>query len=175
MLRAEEDPAVEAWCAAVQAKHERERADRMAAASAHGYWLEDNDPAPGPELKAKPRGFVTKDSGERVDFPSGMRRDVATGKPRYDLIPRFMLRRIAELYARGAEKYGDNNWQLANSEEEMLRFQASAFRHFMQWLDGERDEDHGAAVFFNIAAAEHTQEKVEAGKAIERVYREYSF
>jgi hypothetical protein len=108
--------------------------------------------------------FVTKDSGERVNFPSGMRRDTDTGKPRYDLIPRFMLRRVAELYARGAVKYGDDNWQLANSETELTRFQASAFRHFIQWLDGERDEDHGAAVFFNIAAAEHVRAKLEEQK-----------
>lgn len=105
--------------------------------------------------------FVTKDSGERVDFPSGMRRDTDKGKPRYDLIPLFMLKRLGELYARGAEKYGDDNWTLANSEEEMKRFQASAFRHFIQWLEGDRAEDHGAAVFFNIAAAEMVRDKLE--------------
>lgn len=52
MLRAEEDPAVEAWCAAVQAKHEREKADRMAAASAHGYWLGDDEPVGLPQSDA---------------------------------------------------------------------------------------------------------------------------
>lgn len=104
--------------------------------------------------------YVTKDSGERVDFPSGMRRDTDKGKPRYDLIPRFMLKRLAELYARGAEKYGEDNYTLADSEGELKRFKASAFRHFMQWLDGEADEDHGAAVFFNIAAAEMVQQKL---------------
>ncbi|HET6916699.1 MAG TPA: dATP/dGTP diphosphohydrolase domain-containing protein [Acidimicrobiales bacterium] len=108
--------------------------------------------------------FETKDSGERVDYPSGMRRDVDTGKPRYDLIPRFMLKRLAELYARGAAKYGEDNYTLADSEEELKRFKASAFRHFIQWLDGERDEDHGAAVFFNIAAAEMTEQKVRANE-----------
>lgn len=104
--------------------------------------------------------FETLDSGERVDFPSGMRRDTDKGKPRFDLIPRPMLRRLAELYARGAAKYGDANWTLANSEEELQRFQASAFRHFMQWLDGETDEDHGSAVVFNIFAAETTRAKL---------------
>lgn len=105
--------------------------------------------------------FVTHDSGERIDYPSGMRRDTTKGKLRFDLIPLFMLKRVAGLYTRGAEKYGDNNWQLADSEEELTRFKASAFRHFVAWLDGERDEDHGAAVFFNIAAAEHVREKME--------------
>ena len=106
--------------------------------------------------------FVTHDSGERIDYPSGMRRDTTKGKLRFDLIPLFMLKRVAGLYTRGAEKYGDNNWQLANSEEELTRFKASAFRHFVQWLDGVRDEDHGAAVFFNIAAAEMVSDKLTA-------------
>lgn len=113
-----------------------------------------------PAVREWSEAFATKDSGERVDYPSGMRRDIDTGKPRFDLIPTFMLRRLADLYARGAVKYGDNNWQLADSEEELQRFKASAFRHFIQWLDGERDEDHGAAVFFNITAAEHVQKKL---------------
>lgn len=104
--------------------------------------------------------YVTKDSGKRVDYPSGMRRDIQDGKPRYDLIPLFMLDRIADLYMRGADKYGDNNWQLANSEEEWRRFRGSAFRHFIQWMKGEDDEDHAAAVFFNIACCEYVKSKL---------------
>lgn len=105
--------------------------------------------------------FVTKDSGERVDYASGMRRDVDTGKPRFDLcIPEGLpyreqlLTRFAALMGRGAEKYGSRNWELADSEEELARFKASAMRHFMQWYTGERDEDHAAAVLFNLTAAE---------------------
>lgn len=107
-------------------------------------------------------GFVTLDSGERVDFPSGMRRDTDRGKPRYDLIPRPMLKRLAELYARGAEKYGDSNWMLADSPEEVARFKASGLRHMMQWLEGERDEDHMAATVFNLFAAETIAGKLDA-------------
>ena len=104
--------------------------------------------------------FTTKDSGKRVDYTSGMRRDVQEGKPRYDLIDRPYLKRLAELYARGADKYGDNNWQLANSEEELKRFESSAFRHLMQYLEGDRSEDHACAVTFNLAAAEHVRSKL---------------
>lgn len=105
--------------------------------------------------------FVTLDSGERVDYPSGMRRDTDAGKPRYDLIPRPMLTRLAGLYARGAVKYGDENWTLANSDAEVDRFKASAFRHFMQWLEGHDDEDHASAVVFNVFAAETIQAKLD--------------
>lgn len=96
--------------------------------------------------------FETKDSGQRVDFESGMRRDTDNGKPRYDLIPLKPLKRLAELYARGAVKYGEKNWTLANSQEELNRFKASAWRHFVQWQMGETDEDHAIAVVWNVFA-----------------------
>jgi hypothetical protein len=112
--------------------------------------------------------YVTKDSGQRQDYESGMRRDIETGKARFDLIfpegipyEQQMLTRFAELLARGAEKYGENNWQLAGSYEEYARFKRSALRHMMQWQCGEEDEDHAAAVYFNIMAAENVKRKSE--------------
>lgn len=98
--------------------------------------------------------YKTKDSGKRVKFDSGFNRDVNEGKPRYDLIPHELLTRLAELYARGAEKYGDCNWQLAETEPEIKRFKESAWRHFVQWQKGEEDEDHGIATVWNIMAYE---------------------
>lgn len=101
-----------------------------------------------------PEKYKTKDSGKRVKWKSGFNRDTNDGKPRYDLIPKEMLKRLAELYARGAEKYGDCNWQKAVTPEEMNRFKESAWRHFMQWQSGEEDEDHASAIVFNIFAYE---------------------
>lgn len=107
---------------------------------------------------------VTKDSGERHTFDSGMARDTDKGKPRFDLLTpphvRYedqFLTRCAELMARGAEKYGEHNWTKADSEAEMIRFKASAYRHFMQWFCEETDEDHASAVFFNLLAYESTK------------------
>ncbi len=108
--------------------------------------------------------YKTKDSGKRVGFKSGMVRDIADDKPRYDLIPIWALKRLAELYGRGAKKYGDNNWQLANSGEELQRFKGSAWRHFTQYMQGDQDEDHMAAIMFNIIAHEQTKNKIEEGK-----------
>jgi len=105
--------------------------------------------------------FTTKDSGERQEFASGMKRDSKRSKVRYDLVDTNMFKRWAELMGRGAEKYGDNNWKKANSEEELNRFRESAFRHFMQWFNGENfEEDHAAATYFNIAGAEYVKEKL---------------
>lgn len=108
--------------------------------------------------------FTTKDSGKRQSFNTGMVRDVQDDKPRYDLIYLPMLKRWAELMGRGAEKYGERNWEKAETLEELNRFKASAFRHFIQWIDGEEDEDHGAAVLFNIAGAEMVKNKLNEKK-----------
>lgn len=109
--------------------------------------------------------FITKDSGARQEYKSGMRRDTQEGKPRYDLVipldqEDHMFKRWAMLLERGMAKYGYRNWELASSVEEMIRFQASAFRHFVQWQNGETDEDHAAAVFFNIQAYEYVKDKL---------------
>lgn len=105
--------------------------------------------------------WETKDSGKREQYDSGMVRDTQDGKGRFDLIrpagipyKAQMLTRFAELMARGAEKYGDRNWEKAKGVEEYNRFISSAARHFEQWINGESDEDHAAAVWFNMQAAE---------------------
>lgn len=92
-----------------------------------------------------------------------MRRDTDEGKPRYDLIDEPMLTRWAELMMRGAIKYGEDNWKKADSQEELKRFQASGFRHFIAWIRGDEDEDHAAAVFYNIAACEYVKRKLRGG------------
>lgn len=110
--------------------------------------------------------FETKDSGERAEFDSGMVRDTEAGKARWDLIVPLgvayhdqLLTRFAELMARGAEKYTARNWELASGQAELDRYKSSAFRHFMQWMTGETDEDHAAAVLFNLTAAETVKAK----------------
>jgi hypothetical protein len=118
--------------------------------------------------------FVTKDSGERQTFDTGMQRDSAANKLRPDLVDGPMFLRWAELMGRGAIKYGDNNWKLARTEEELARFRESAFRHFVQWFYGlNTEEDHAAAVFFNIAGAEYVKARMkeEEEEADEEVWR----
>jgi hypothetical protein len=111
--------------------------------------------------------FETKDSGKRAEFDSGMVRDTSEGKARFDLclakgVPykEQMLTRFAELMQRGSIKYSARNWEQAESQEELDRFKESALRHMMQWFCGEVDEDHAAAVLFNITAYEATITKL---------------
>ena len=102
--------------------------------------------------------FTTKDSGQREQYASGMQRDVTEGKTKWHLIASGpMLQRWAELMTRGAEKYDDDNWMKANSFDEYVRFRQSAYRHFMQWYMGHDDEDHAAAVIFNMNGAEYVK------------------
>lgn len=114
--------------------------------------------------------YETTDTGHRVEFQSGMRRDASLNKPRYDLCVPLdcehpMLLRWAELMARGAKKYGERNHEQANSQEELDRFRESAFRHFMAWFMGLEDgEDHAAAVYFNVQGAEYTKDRIKGDK-----------
>ena len=123
--------------------------------------------------------FETKDSGERAEYASGMVRDTQSGKPRFDLLlPKGVpysdqfLSRVAELLARGAEKYDDRNWEKASGDAELERFKASAYRHFMQWVTGEVDEDHAAAVVFNLLAHETTLWKLNNDNKLQKGYEE---
>jgi len=104
--------------------------------------------------------FDIKDSGRRQAFSSGMVRDVADGKIDYTLVfDGPMFERWAEHLDKGAKKYDKRNWMLAAGDEERERFRESALRHFLQWFRGETDEDHAAAVFFNINGAEYVKDK----------------
>jgi len=105
--------------------------------------------------------FYTKDSGKRQKFETGMVRDTNDDKPRYDLIWLQGLKRVAELMARGAKKYGARNWEKASTQEELERFQESLLRHTFQYLEGDRSEDHMAAIVFNAFGAEMVRGKLQ--------------
>lgn len=105
--------------------------------------------------------FVIKDSGERQQFTSGMVRDVTEGKTDYSLVMDGpMFKRWAIHLTKGAIKYAKRNWMKASGQEELDRFRESALRHFLQWYWGETDEDHAAAVIFNVNGAEYVKEKL---------------
>lgn len=117
--------------------------------------------------------FATKDSGQRASFSTGMVRDTTDGKLDYTrVLDGPMFERWAALLDRGAVKYPDvapgvPNWTLAETEEEFQRFKKSALRHFVQLLRGDRDEDHAAAVFFNVNGMEYTRGRIQEKKARE--------
>lgn len=104
--------------------------------------------------------FNLKDSGERLQFDSGMVRDVTTNKLDYSLVfDGPMVERWAAHLTKGAVKYTKRNWMQASSYAERDRFRESAVRHFVQWLHGDTDEDHAAAIFFNVNGYEFVKER----------------
>lgn len=104
--------------------------------------------------------FTVKDSGNRMEFSSGMVRETEDGKIDFSLVyDGPMLQRWAAHLTKGAVKYAPRNWMKARGVAESMRFKASAARHFFQWMIGERDEDHAAAVFFNINGYEYVRSK----------------
>ncbi len=65
------------------------------------------------------------------------------GKPRYDLIPPEALDGLARLYAMGAEKYEDRNWEKGMK---WSRIFSAMMRHAWAWFRGEtydkQDKQH---------------------------------
>lgn len=92
------------------------------------------------------------DSGNRTEFSTGAVRDMHEGKGRFDLIPPEMMFRLAKLYEAGSKKYGDRNWEKGIPVSSCLD---SAERHLYCYKAGMTDEDHLAAVIFNVAAIMH--------------------
>jgi hypothetical protein len=105
---------------------------------------------------------------EYQQHASGMRREAHGNRPRPDLLVFQCLNyqeqplvRLAAHMTKGAIKYAPRNFEQAYTDEEAERAQASASRHFVQWLAGETDEDHASAVVFNIWEYEMIRRKME--------------
>jgi hypothetical protein len=101
-----------------------------------------------------------KDSGTRRGFESGAVRDAATGKGRYDLVSPIPLRRLAQLYENGAVKYNARNWEKGMN---LAVFYNSMMNHAQKVLEGWTDEDHEAAVLWNMFGYIHTKEMIKRG------------
>ena len=104
--------------------------------------------------------FVTKDSGQRREFPSGSVRDRAKGKGRFDLIPPEPMFRLAGLYERGAEKYDARNWEKG---QPLSSYLDSCERHLYMLKAGHADEDHAAAAVWNLFGYVTTLDRIERG------------
>lgn len=87
-------------------------------------------------------------------FDTGAQRDTGEGKLRMSLIPQKQLQRVMKRYLDGAEKYGENNWMKGMP---MSVFYDCAHRHLAAWWAGETDEDHAAAVVWNMLCAMWTE------------------
>lgn len=96
------------------------------------------------------------DGGERINYGEGTAmREPSDGKGRFDLISPYALTRLAKWYELGAMKYAPRNWEKGIPYS---RCADSAMRHLVKFLMGMDDEDHLAAVAWNVFAIMHYQE-----------------
>ena len=72
-----------------------------------------------------------------------------------------MQKKLAMLYTKGAAIHGVNNWRKGTSKEALASFKASFYRHFMDYMSKETDEDHYSACLFNLLGAIHCLTKLE--------------
>lgn len=71
------------------------------------------------------------------------------GKPRYELIPPEALEELAALYALGANKYGDRNWEKGMSWGRVF---SALMRHAWRWWRGETyDQEDGQHHLISVA------------------------
>ena len=92
---------------------------------------------------------------DRREYDTGAVRSADCEQTRYDLISPIGLRRLAETYAEGANKFGPFNWENGMPVTDLLNH---AIAHVYKFLGGNRDEDHLAHAAWNLLGAIHSLE-----------------
>lgn len=103
------------------------------------------------------------DSGAREYADNGFMREPDGLKPDLswiftteglELVPQELIVRIARHYHEGGKKYSPNNWKKGTDERSLARNLRSLTRHIFQWFRKEQDEDHMAAIIWNLITYE---------------------
>lgn len=111
-------------------------------------------------LKCDDKDYVLETSGEKMEFSTGAKREVKTGKGRFDLLPPFALHALAIHYEKGGIEHEDRNWEQGLP---IHSFVDSAIRHIIRYMKGEHKEPHLVAALWNIIGAVETEERIALG------------
>ena len=92
-----------------------------------------------------------------------IKNDRKDGKLMWELLPLPTLEKVVEVYTRGAEKYGPNNWQ--HLPDGYSRYKAAMLRHLVEYekgneFDPETGCHHLAQVAWNAIAMLQIQTEV---------------
>lgn len=68
--------------------------------------------------------------------------------PSFELLEKCMLERVAKVMTAGAKKYGEYNWRKFNPEQ-VKDIPRHAFMHMVQYMEGDKTEDHLANCICN--------------------------
>jgi len=93
-------------------------------------------------------------------FRSGALRADDTGRPRPDLISPYFQMRLGGHLVTGAKGFPPRNWERGMPISEYAK---SACRHLAQWRMGLTNEDHLAALAFNVMCAIDHEERIKLG------------
>lgn len=104
---------------------------------------------------------MIKFSDKTEKYKTKSLRGNSQGKGRFDLLPPTAISRVAKHFESGGKKYGDRNWEKGVP---LNRYIDSTLRHLFQILDNQTDEDHEAAVVWNMLCFMETKEKIKKGK-----------
>lgn len=110
---------------------------------------------------------VADHGGGLFKASTGAVREMPTGKGRFDLIPPYPIKRLAQHYENGALKYADRNWEKGLP---LGRYLDSALRHINDFKMGDRNEDHLAAALWNLCGYIHTEREIEEGRLPRELY-----
>lgn len=96
---------------------------------------------------------ILPDSGERTNFGKNAAiRESSDGKGRPSLISPELIFRISKHLELGALKYEPRNWEKGMPYSRVMD---SIIRHTFQYLDGDNEEDHLAAIVCNVMFLMH--------------------
>lgn len=117
--------------------------------------------------------FVLKHGDEMSHHSDGVVRDTTKGKVKFPLVfPKGVAKkdqlfwRVAMLYTTGGERYGDRNWENSEGEDTLAHHEEALWRHFMSfYFEEDTEEDHAAAIVWNINAVELTRRKIREAAA----------
>lgn len=100
----------------------------------------------------------------KTEFETGATRDDTEGKGRPSLISPVLIHRTGEHLRKGEEHYpnvdGEANWSKGMP---FRRTADSLIRHIFQWLAGDEEEDHLAAISCNTMFLMHFEEAIANG------------
>lgn len=88
-------------------------------------------------------------------------------KPDYSLIPVEALRALARRFRLGADHYGPNNWRSGLSDPGFLGDRLNhAIEHLHLYANGDRSDDHLAAVMCNLSMLVTARDRTPEGGPI---------
>jgi len=96
----------------------------------------------------------------KTEFATGAHRDSTEGKGRPSLISPILIHRLGVQLGLGEDHYGADNWC---SGMPFRRTADSLIRHIGQWLAGDEEEDHLAAIAANTMFLMYYEYGIESG------------